>query len=94
MMKTWFFSIELALLIMVGLRLISGLIELSAAVLMMRFNSVEKAIAINAALAIIGPTILVISITVGLIGMKDQLSFVKLAFIASGVTLILIGLAK
>ncbi|GAE31865.1 YqhV family protein [Halalkalibacter hemicellulosilyticus] len=93
-MKTWFFSIEVALLIMVGLRLVSGLIELTAAALMLRLNSVEKAIAVNAALAIIGPTILILSISIGLIGMKDQLSFIKVAFIASGVTLILIGLAK
>ncbi|WP_062048186.1 DUF2619 domain-containing protein [Bacillus sp. JCM 19034] len=93
-MKTWFFSIEIALLIMVGLRVVSGLIELTAAMLMMRFNSVEKAIAINAALAIIGPTVLVLSITIGLIGMKDQLSFMKIAFIASGVSLILVGLSK
>lgn len=74
--------------------MVSGLIELTAAMLMMRFNSVEKAIAINAALAIIGPTVLVLSITIGLIGMKDQLSFMKIAFIASGVSLILVGLSK
>ncbi|MBP3952317.1 YqhV family protein [Bacillus suaedae] len=93
-MKSWFYTIEMTLLIMVGLRFVSGMIELTVAGLILKFNSVEKAIALNAMLAIIGPTILVTSIAIGLVGMKDQLSISKIVFIASGVILILIGIRK
>ncbi|WP_198507843.1 YqhV family protein [Bacillus sp. FJAT-45037] len=93
-MKTWFLTIEGALLAMVGLRLLSGLIELSAAGLMLKLNSVEKAVAINAMLAIIGPTIFISSIMIGLTGLSDRISLMKLILIGSGVCLILIGLKK
>lgn len=79
---------------MVGLRLLSGLIEISAAFLMLRLNSVEKAVAVNAALALIGPTIFLLSILIGLIGMSDKLSLSKFLFIGAGVLLILIGIKK
>ncbi|WP_088104716.1 YqhV family protein [Halalkalibacter urbisdiaboli] len=93
-MKTWFVTIEAALLVMVGLRVVSGLIELTAAGLMLRLNSVEKAVGINALLAIIGPTVLVTSIAIGLVGMSDRLSVTKLVLIGAGVVLILIGIRK
>ncbi|MCM3762740.1 YqhV family protein [Alkalihalobacillus oceani] len=93
-MKTWFHAVEMTLLVMVGLRVLSGLIELTAAGLMLRFNSVEKAIGLNAMLVIIGPTIFITSIAVGLIGMSDRLSISKFAFIGAGVLLILIGIRK
>ncbi len=79
---------------MVALRLLSGLIEISAAFLMLRLNSVEKAVAINAALALIGPTIFLLSIIIGLIGMSDKLSVSKFLFIGAGVLLIFIGIKK
>ncbi len=79
---------------MVGLRLLSGFIELSAAFLMLRMNSVEKAVAINAMLAIIGPTVLLLSISIGLVGMSDKLSLSKFLLIGAGVTLILLGIRK
>ncbi|MDV2685135.1 YqhV family protein [Alkalihalophilus sp. As8PL] len=93
-MKTWFLSIEAALLAMVGLRFLSGLIEISAATIMLKLNSVEKAVAINAMLAIIGPTIFISSILIGLTGLSDRLSVGKFLFIGAGVVLILIGLRK
>lgn len=92
-MKT-FHAIEWALLVMVGLRVLSGLIELSMAGLMFKFNSIEKAISLNAILVIIGPTIFVTSIAVGLIGMTDRLSISKFLFIGAGVLLIMIGIRK
>ncbi|KGA97911.1 hypothetical protein AJ85_03565 [Alkalihalobacillus alcalophilus ATCC 27647 = CGMCC 1.3604] len=93
-MKSWFVSIELALIIMVGFRVLSGLIEISAAMLMLKLNSIEKAIGVNAVLAIIGPTIFILSVVVGLVGMSDKLSFSKFLFIGAGVMLILIGIRK
>ncbi|WP_017727002.1 YqhV family protein [Halalkalibacterium ligniniphilum] len=93
-MKSWFVSIEVALLIMVGLRILSGLIEISAAGLMLRLNSIEKAVAINAGLALVGPIIFISSISIGLLSMADRLSFTKICLIGAGVVLILLGIRK
>ncbi|OZM57637.1 hypothetical protein CIB95_04500 [Lottiidibacillus patelloidae] len=93
-MKKWLSHIEPTILSMAGLRLLSGLIEFSAAIVMLLLNDVKKALAINAILATIGPVIFLLTMTLGLIYMADELSFQKLFFIASGVGLILIGLYR
>ncbi|WP_227938492.1 YqhV family protein [Alkalihalobacillus deserti] len=93
-MKTWFYTVEMALLVMVGLRVVSGLIELTVAGLILKFNSIEKAVALNAVLAIVGPAIFITSVAIGLIGMSDRLSASKFVFIGAGVLLILIGIRK
>ncbi len=93
-MKVWFEAFEWTLLIMVGLRIVSGLIELTAAGLMLKFNSIEKAVGLNAILVIIGPTIFMISIVIGLIGLSDRLSLSKFFLIGAGVLLILVGIKK
>ena len=93
-MKNWMAAIETAVLGMVILRLVSGLIEITAATLMLKFNAVDKAVMINAALAIVGPIILITTMSIGLIGMADKLSFSKLLLIGCGVLLILIGLRR
>ncbi|OLO42852.1 hypothetical protein BTR23_02305 [Alkalihalophilus pseudofirmus] len=93
-MKGFFTGIETALLGMVILRIISGMIELSAAGLMLKLNSIEKAVAINAILAIVGPLVLITTMTIGLIGLADKLSASKLILIGLGVTLILIGIKR
>ncbi|UOE95913.1 YqhV family protein [Alkalihalobacillus sp. LMS39] len=93
-MKSIFSGLEAAVLGMVLIRIISGLIELSAAALMFRFNSVEKAVAINALLAVVGPVVLISTMAIGLVGMADKLSVGKLLFIGAGVALILVGLRK
>lgn len=93
-MKNIFANIETAVLGMVVIRLISGTIELCAASMMWKFNSVEKAVAINALLSLVGPVVLITSMAVGLIGMADRLSAGKLIFIALGVLFILIGIKK
>ncbi|OIJ16042.1 hypothetical protein BKP35_03410 [Anaerobacillus arseniciselenatis] len=93
-MKNWIAALETAVLGMVILRLISGLIEITAATLMLKFNTVDKALMINAALAIVGPIILITTMSIGLIGMADKLSFSKLLLIGCGVLLILIGLRR
>lgn len=93
-MKNWLAAIETAVLGMVILRIISGLIEITAATLMLKFNAVDKAVMINATLAIVGPIILITTMSIGLIGMADKLSFSKLFLIGLGVLLILIGVKK
>ncbi|MBU9721224.1 MULTISPECIES: YqhV family protein [Bacillaceae] len=93
-MKDWLPSIELALLSMIILRLLSGSFELTAAILMYKFNSIEKALAINAILAVVGPIVLVLTMTIGLVGIADQMKFSNLLIVGIGVALILYGLNR
>ncbi|MBL0387010.1 YqhV family protein [Tumebacillus sp. ITR2] len=76
---------------MAGLRLLSGLIEVSAALLMLYFGTVQKAVMINAGLALVGPTVLILVTTLGLIGMADKLEFWRMIIVMGGVGLILWG---
>lgn len=73
------------------LRILSGSIEILAAMLMFRLNDVEKAMIVNSSLALVGPIILLSTTAVGLVGMSGKLSLFKMVFIISGVMLILIG---
>ncbi|OIJ16863.1 hypothetical protein BKP37_04170 [Anaerobacillus alkalilacustris] len=93
-MKNWITTIETAVLGMVILRIISGLIEITAASIMLKFNSIDKALMVNAALAIVGPIILISTMSIGLIGIADKLSYSKLLLIGLGVLLILIGIRR
>jgi hypothetical protein len=76
---------------MAGLRFLSGLIEVSAALLMIYFGTVQKAVMINAGLALVGPTVLILVTTLGLIGMADKLEFWRMIVVMGGVGLILWG---
>lgn len=93
-MKRWLSLIETSVLAMAGLRILSASIELTAAILMLVFNDPKKALAINAMLAVVGPVILVTTMTIGLLSLADDLSFSKLFFIGLGVALILFGIYK
>ena len=42
---------------------------------MPRLNQVDKALAVNSALAFMGPLILILTTTIGLVGMADKLSW-------------------
>jgi len=76
------------------LRLISGLIEISAGLLMLYFNRVETAFKINACLAVIGPIIMISVTSLGLIGLADKISIRQMIMIFFGVSLIFAGLNK
>ncbi len=86
--------IDKIVLSMALLRLMSGSIEMLAAVLMLRFNQIEKAIMINSGLALVGPCILIATTTIGLVGIADKLSAGKLIWVFCGVAFILIGVLK
>jgi len=83
--------LDKAVLGMALLRIISGVIEVSAALLMIKLNTVEKALLVNSSLAIVGPLILITTTTIGVIGLADNISLMKLIWIFLGVSLILIG---
>lgn len=93
-MKRWISFIETGVLSMAGLRIISGLIEISAAIAMLLMNDAKKALAINAILAVVGPIILILTMSIGLISLSGELSYHKLVLIGCGVGLILLGIYK
>ncbi|EXX86678.1 hypothetical protein BG53_05730 [Paenibacillus darwinianus] len=76
------------------LRLLSGSIEIFAALLMLRFNQIEKSLVINSSLALVGPLILIATTTIGLVGISDKLSLGKFAWVLAGVTCLLVGILK
>ncbi|MFS0672191.1 YqhV family protein [Ornithinibacillus sp. 179-J 7C1 HS] len=86
-----FSILEKAIVGMALLRIMSGFIEIFAAYLMLRFNEIEKALIINSTLAFIGPLVLIITTTIGVVSIADKVSLVKLIWIVLGVSLILYG---
>jgi hypothetical protein len=86
-----FIIFEKAVLGMALLRLLSGSIELFAAFLMLKFNSVEKALVVNSSLALIGPIILILTTSIGLLGIVEKISYMKMVWIFLGVGFIFIG---
>ncbi|CAH1194732.1 hypothetical protein PAECIP111892_01826 [Paenibacillus auburnensis] len=79
---------------MAVLRLLSGSVEITAALIMLKLNQVDKALAVNSGLALVGPTILILTTAVGLSGMAQELSWGKLGWIGCGVAFLLIGILK
>jgi len=79
---------------MAVLRLLSGSIEVTAALMMLKFDNLEKAFKINALLALVGPTILITVTGIGLIGLAGKMPLSKMAVIITGVIIIFIGLRK
>ncbi|KSU83124.1 YqhV family protein [Fictibacillus enclensis] len=79
---------------MAMIRILSGVCEVSAAFLMLRFNSVEKALLINSTLSIIGPFIFFSTMSLGLVGITAKISTAKLLWIVAGLGLIIYGIRK
>lgn len=86
-----FIIFEKAVLGMALLRLLSGSIELIAAILMLKFNSIEKALVVNSSLALIGPIILILTTSIGLLGIVEKISYMKMVWIFLGVGFIFVG---
>lgn len=84
--------IEKALLLMIILRLFSGSIEVSAALLMFKLNDLEKALYINSLLALVGPVVLIITTGIGLYGLTEKISLTRIICLFSGIFLILFSL--
>lgn len=86
-----FHIFEKAVLGMVILRILSGSIEISVALLMLKFNNIEKALILNSSLAFVGPIILILTTTIGLVGIAEKISIMKIVWIFTGVAFILYG---
>lgn len=79
---------------MVIIRLVSGAIEMTAGLIMLRLNQVDKALMVNSALALIGPLVLITTTTIGLVGIADRLSPTKLFWVVVGVCCLFVGIVK
>lgn len=75
-------------------RMISAAIEVTAAMLMLKFGRVETAVQINALLGLVGPVILITVSALGLAGLAGKVPLSKLALLGAGVALILIALRR
>ncbi|MNJ50456.1 YqhV family protein [Paenibacillus fonticola] len=79
---------------MAAIRIISGSIEIIAALVMFRLGRIDKALAVNAMLAFVGPTVLMVTTMIGLAGIADKLSWNKMIWIGCGISCLLIGILK
>ena len=77
---------------MIVLRLFGGSLEVTAALLMLKFNDLEKAFYINTLLALVGPCILILTTGIGLVGLADKIPLTKMICLFSGILLILFSL--
>ncbi|MEW6624033.1 MAG: YqhV family protein [Bacillota bacterium] len=89
-----FFVTEKTVAGMALIRIVSCLIEFSAAMLMLKFNRVDSALKINAVLAFVGPVILMSVMALGLFGMAGKIPTSKMVIIVLGVVLIFYGVTK
>jgi hypothetical protein len=86
---TMFSTIEKVVLAMGLLRILSGSIEISVALLMLKLNSIEKALLLNSSLVLVGPIILILTTSIGLSGIAGEISYVKILLVFCGIGLIL-----
>lgn len=89
-----FLVFEKIVLGMAALRFLSSTIEFTAALLMLRYNSVETAFKINSLLALVGPTVMITVTSLGLMGLAGKISLQGMVFIITGVIFIFIGMSK
>jgi hypothetical protein len=79
---------------MVATRLLSGSIEITAALLMWRFGRLDTAVRINGLLGLVGPLVLTLTMLMGVAGLAGRLPLSKLLWIGLGVVLILFGTSR
>lgn len=72
-------------------RMLSALVELTAALWMLRVGQVEGALRINGLLGLVGPLVLALTTALGLAGLAGHVPPWRLAVVAAGVLLILWG---
>ena len=79
---------------MVGVRLLSGCLELTGAFLMWRLGRLGAAVRINGVLGLLGPVVLTLTMLIGVAGLATRLPVAKLLWIGAGVMLILVGTSR
>lgn len=86
--------IEKVVLAMAAIRILSGTLEITAALFMLHYNTAERALVINSMLSIIGPIIFFSTMTLGIYGLSTKLSFGSLIWIMLGVVCIVYGIKR
>ncbi len=80
---------------MVGVRLLSGCLELTGAFLMWRFFRLDTAIRINGFLGLVGPVVLTTTMLLGIAGLAaSRVPVAKMVWIGVGVACILWGTTR
>ncbi len=87
-------AFDRTVLFMAVLRFISALLIFSAAVLMLKYNSIPQALRLNAFLGLVGPLIMVSVSVLGIADLAGNISWAKIVITISGVILVLYGTAK
>lgn len=91
-MRGWYRVSEFKVLAsMVLLRFLSASVEVTAALLMLRWGTVAQALRINAALGFFGPILFITVSAIGLVHLADQMPWYRLLVILAGVLLVFIG---
>ncbi|WP_406677494.1 YqhV family protein [Moorella sp. ACPs] len=90
----FFYVPDKHVLAMAAVRVLSSMIELTAAILMLKLNRVEAALKINATLAFVGPAVMLTVMALGLWGLAGKIPPVKMLTIIMGVGLIFYGLRR
>lgn len=73
------------------LRVLSAAVEITAALLMLHWGTVARALRLNAALGLFGPLLFMTVSTIGLVYLADRLPLSRLILVVAGVTLVFIG---
>ncbi|MGI5854530.1 MAG: DUF2619 domain-containing protein [Bacillota bacterium] len=79
---------------MAALRILSGLLEIIAAVIILKSGNVQSALRLNAFLGLIGPFIFLAVSVLGVISIAVKLPLSKVLLICAGLLLVLWGTSK
>ncbi len=72
-------------------RVISGLLEISVAVIFLKLGKVQSALRLNTFLGLIGPLVFLVVSALGIAAIAVKLSWPKIILISLGIILVLIG---
>lgn len=72
-------------------RVIGAGVEIAAAILMLKLNTIESALRINAILGLLGPVVLIAVSALGVSGLIGRVSLTKLIMTLCGAILIIVG---
>lgn len=76
---------------MAVLRIVSGVLEIAAALIFVKLGKVETALRINALLGIIGPLVFVLVSVLGIVAVAVKLPPQKIVLLTLGTILVLVG---
>jgi hypothetical protein len=73
------------------LRVISGLLEIVAAVVIVRIGRIDMALRLNALLGLCGPVIFILVSALGIAAIAVKLSWLKIGLLSLGLLLVMLG---